>query len=138
MADPDEVPEAAENCILDGNRIIDVANLSSFLTNKTACRQCATRAAVQLAFDFASMLDQEAGVATWQRSGPSYSNRLQNYLRRRGGYAAAVNIPSFVPTGESTQGFASTIHFECSGTESSCNLDGCQLKTPASDGVLRS
>ena len=48
MVDPDEVPEAAENYILDGNRIVDVANLSSFLTNKTACRWCATRAAVQL------------------------------------------------------------------------------------------
>ena len=70
---------------------------------------------MQLAFDFASMLDEEAGVATQQRSGPSYSNRLQNYLRRRGGYAAVVNIPSFVPTDESMQGFASTIHFEYVG-----------------------
>jgi len=76
-----EVPEAEEKCILEGNRIINVANLSSFLTNKTACRLCATRAAVQVAFDFASMLDEEAGVATRQRSGPSYGNRLQNYIK---------------------------------------------------------
>ena len=39
MFDPDEVPEVVENCILDGNRIIDVAILSSFLTNKTATLQ---------------------------------------------------------------------------------------------------
>ena len=36
-------------CVLEGNRLVDVKNLSSFLTNKTACRPCATRAAVHLA-----------------------------------------------------------------------------------------
>ena len=92
---------------------------------------------MQVAFDFASMLDEEAGVATRQGSGPSYSNRLKNYLRRRGGHAAAVDIPSFAPSSEAKQGFASTIHFECSGIAHSCDLDGSQLKTTSTDdGVL--
>ena len=93
-------------CVLEGNRLVDVKNLSSFLTNKTACRPCATRAAVQLTFDFAGMLDADASMATRHLSGPSYYNRLKRHLRQRGGHAAAANIPSFAPVGEANQGFA--------------------------------
>ena len=81
-------------CVLEGNRLVDVKNLSSFNTNKTACHPCATRAAVQLAFDFAGMLNADASMATRHLSGPSYSNRLKRHLRQRGRHAAAVNIPS--------------------------------------------
>ena len=138
MLDTNEVSENSEKCIQEGNRIIDVGNLVSFLAHKTVCRPCATRAAVQLAFDFASVLDKDAGVATRQRRGPSYSNQLQHYLQRSDGYEAALNIPSFSPAGESKQGFASTIHIECLGIERSCDLDGRQLQeTSTSDGVSR-
>ena len=90
-------------CVLEGNRLVDVKNLSSFLTNKRACRPCATRAAVQLAFDFAGMLDADAAMATRHLSGLSYSNRLKRHLWQCGGHAAAVNIPSFAPAGEANQ-----------------------------------
>ena len=87
-------------CVLEGNRLVDVKNLSSFLTNKTTCRPCATRAAVQLAFESAGMLDADAAMATRHLSGPSYSNRLKRHLRQCGRNAAAVKIPSFAPVGE--------------------------------------
>ena len=100
-----------KKCVLEGNQIIDIGSLSTFLTAKTACRPCATRCAVQLAFDFAGVLDAEKGMATRQRKGPSYCDRLRLYLRRRGGHAASANIPSFTTVGEANKGFASTIHF---------------------------
>ena len=91
---------------------------------------------MQLAFDFASMLDDKAGITIQKRSGPSYSNRLRNYLRRRGGHAAAVDIPSFVPSSEAKHGFASTIHFVCLGMVHSCDLSQLE-ETSTHDGVLR-
>ena len=66
------------------------------------------------------MLDEEAGVTTRQRSGPSYGNRLQNYLRRRGGHAATVDLPSFAPSSalRHTTGFRGLLHaLEQSGVQ---------------------
>ena len=127
-----------KKCVLEGNIIVDISKLSSFLANKTACCSCATRASVQLAFDFVAMLDAEAGMRTRNRSGPSYSDRLKQYVRQLGGHAKAVNIPSFAPVGEANQGFASTIHLQCSGAAHSCDLDGNAEITIAADGVARS
>ena len=124
-------------CVLEGNRLVDVKNLSSFLANKTACRPCATRAAVQLAFNFVGMLNADVAMATRHLSGPSYSNWLKRHLRQRGGHAAAVNIPSFAPVGKENQGFALTIHFECSGAVDSCNLKGNTQTTTAANGVTQ-
>ena len=126
---------SCKQCVLDGCRIIDIGKLTSFITNKTACRNCSTRASVQLAVDFADMLDAKSGMSTRSRSGPSYREKLRHYLRRRGGYAKSVSIPSFTTVGESTNGFASVIHFECSGAIHSCDMDGNDLTRKTADGV---
>ena len=129
--------QCRDKCMLESNQIIDIGNLSTFLATKTACRPCANRAAVQLALNFAEMLDADKGMQKSLSSGPSYCYRLKWYLRTLGGNAAAVNIPSFSPVAESNQGFSSTIHLGCSGAVHSCDLEGDHITIKSLDGVLR-